>query len=161
MPSFVGYVQCLSPDMQTMLNLDILGEAIVGQRGDLHCVVLVDVLCQAVVQTERGTQNRTDTVHKEVTGVMGVGFMKILKTELRQEQAYGRATLTLSLFFCILTSVFFCSFLCAVYSLRLRCSFSSCTLSCVLIFVAFTIIVKLKINIYLSICYPSDCYERT
>ena len=29
--------------------------------------------------------------------------------------------------FCILTSVFFCSFLCTVYSLRLKCSSSSCT----------------------------------
>ena len=55
--------------------------------------------------------------------------------------------------FCILTSVVFCSFLCTVYSLRLKCSSSSCTPSCVPTFVSFIIIVQLKINIYLSM-YP-------
>ena len=51
--------------------------------------------------------------------------------------------------------VFSCSFLCTIYSLWLKCSFSSCTLFRVLIFVSVVIILKLKINIYLFI--QKDC----
>ncbi len=44
MPRFVSHFQHQSPDIQTMLDLEIPRKAMVIQRWDLYCIVLVDVL---------------------------------------------------------------------------------------------------------------------
>ncbi len=61
MPSLVvRHVQRLSPDIQTVLNLDILRKATVRQLRDLQGVVLVHVLYQTLAQANKETPHITD-----------------------------------------------------------------------------------------------------